>query len=60
VTDARRQWFNDDRIVFKFYGREVVVHEPFGDNSRYWVGPQDPDASSDNDITPLHEAFRLG
>ena len=60
VTDVRRQWFNDDRVVFNFHGREAVVHEPFGDNSRYWIGLQDPDGSPDIDITPLHEAFRRG
>ena len=23
VAEVRRKWFNDDRIVFKFYGREA-------------------------------------
>ena len=29
----------DDRMWFIFKGTEYVLHEPYGDNSRYWVGP---------------------
>jgi hypothetical protein len=58
VTDVRRNWFNDDRVTFKFYGKHAVVNEPYGDNSRYWVGLEDPDASPEIDIGPIHEAFR--
>ena len=58
VTDVRRNWFNDDRVTFKFLGENAVVNEPWGDNSRYWVGLENPDASPDIDITPIHEAFR--
>ena len=58
VSDVRRNWFNDDRISFKFYGVPAVVHEPCGDNSRYWVGLQSPDAAPEIDITPLHTAFK--
>lgn len=31
---------NDIRIEFKYFGRDYIVWEPFGDNSRYWVGPK--------------------
>jgi hypothetical protein len=58
VTEVKRQWFNDDRVAFKFHGKEAVVNEPWGDNSRYWVGLQDPDTSLEIDIAPIHEAFR--
>lgn len=58
VTDVERRWFNDDRVTFKFHGREAVVNEPWGDNSRYWVGLQNPDALPEIDITPIHEAFK--
>ncbi len=58
VTDVSRQWFNDDRVRFKFHGRDAVVNEPWGDNSRYWVGLENPDENQDIDISPIHEAFR--
>lgn len=58
VTDVRRQRFNEDRITFKFRGKDAVVNEPWGDSSRFWVGLQDPDALPEIDITPVHEAFR--
>lgn len=57
VTDVRRNWFKDDRVTFKFHGKAAVVNEPWGDNSRYWVGLEDPDASPDLDIAPIHEVF---
>jgi hypothetical protein len=58
VTDVRRNWFNDDRVTFKLYGKQAVVNEPWGDNSRYWIGLVDVDATSEIDINPLHEAFK--
>ena len=58
VTDVRRNWFNDDRVTFKFHGKAAVVNEPWGDNSRYWVGLADPAADLDIDIAPIHEAFK--
>jgi hypothetical protein len=30
---------DDIRIEFKCHGHDYVVMEPFGDNSRYWIGP---------------------
>lgn len=58
VTDVRRRWFNSDRVTFKFHGKDAVVHEPWGDNSRYWIGLKEPDISTEVDISPLHEAFK--
>jgi hypothetical protein len=58
VTDVRRQWFNDDRVIFKFCGKNAVVNEPWGDNSRYRIGLEEPHASPGADIRPIHEAFR--
>jgi len=60
VTDVQRQWFSDhgDPVTFKFHGEDAVVNELWGDNSRYWIGLQDPDASPDIDITPILEAFQ--
>ena len=56
VTNVRRNWFNDDRFSFTFYGRTCVVNEPFGDNGRYWIGPTELEQLLD--IKPIHEAFR--
>ena len=58
VTEVRRNWFNDDRVSFRFKGQAAVVNEPWGDSSRYWVGLQDPDASPETDIAPIHDAFK--
>ena len=44
VTDVcRRRLFSssdDVHLQFRFHGYEFVVWEPYGDNSRYWVGPK--------------------
>lgn len=56
VTDIRRTWFNEDRIKFKFNGEPFIVWEPYGDNSRYWIGPSEP--LSEQDISPIHVAFQ--
>ena len=56
VTGVRRNWFNEDRFSFSFLGRPCVVNEPFGDNSRYWIGPAEKQPALD--MRPVHEAFR--
>lgn len=51
---------NDVRVGFKYLGIEFIVWEPFGDNSRYWIG-MDNDAkreTSNIDISPLANTFR--
>ncbi|MES2049846.1 MAG: hypothetical protein V4447_15700 [Pseudomonadota bacterium] len=45
-------------MTFKFHGKAAVVNEPWGDNSRYWIGLEDPDALPHIDITSIHEAFK--
>lgn len=47
---------NDLRVTFTYYGTPCVVWEPFGDNSRYWIGPAN-DEGERVDIQPLEEAF---
>lgn len=48
VTDvrSRRRWTGspDVHIRFQYCEREYVVWEPFGDNSRWWIGPDDTDS----------------
>ena len=56
VENVKRNWFNDDRISFTFRGRPCVVNEPWGDNSRFWIGPATPDPELD--MAPVNDAFR--
>jgi hypothetical protein len=49
----------DLRAKFRYQGDEFVVVEPFGDNSRYWIGPV-ADAPH-RDLSPIEtrlEVFR--
>jgi hypothetical protein len=56
VSNLKRQWRSDDRLTFVFRGAPWVVHEPFGDNSRYWIGPREA-KNHVLDIGPIHDAF---
>ena len=57
VANIKRNYFNDDRVSFTYGGERWVVNEPFGDNSRYWIGPERGQHSG-LDAAPVHEAFR--
>jgi len=57
VTEVKRQWFNEDRVIFKYHGIPAVVNEPWGDNSRYWLGFQEPGSYPEINLEPLHKAF---
>ena len=57
VTKLERNYFNEDRASFMYGGERWVVNEPFGDNSRYWIGPE-RGLSSALDARPIHEAFQ--
>ena len=49
----------DIRVTFNYLGIEYIVWEPYGDNSRYWIGPKQTDGQMlDTDIAPLANAFR--
>ena len=43
-------------LRFRFRGREFVVWEPYGDNSRYWIGPAD-EKEAPIDAAELQAAF---
>jgi hypothetical protein len=70
VSDVRRRKMfaksSDVHIEFQYLGRPYIVWEPFGDNSRYWIGPADmvagaPDVAKlehPKDIANLEEAFK--
>ncbi|KZC39906.1 hypothetical protein RHOFW510R12_01280 [Rhodanobacter sp. FW510-R12] len=49
---------DDVRVRFDFHNRQYVVVEPFGDNSRYWVGPANNDSPSES-VAPLERAFSV-
>jgi hypothetical protein len=61
VTDVRpRKPFSrssEVHVEFKYLGQDYIVWEPYGDNSRYWIGPKDADRVS-NDISSLESAFK--
>jgi hypothetical protein len=56
VIAIDRGFRSDDRLTFIFNGVPWVVHEPWGDNSRYWIGPRE---AKDHgfDVAPIHNAF---
>lgn len=54
ITDDR-----DVRVSFRFSDVGYIVCEPFGDSSRYWIGPKnDSDQSQTVDISPIVNVFR--
>jgi len=55
VSDFKCVRSNDDRFAFVYLGRNCVVNEPFGDNSRYWIGPLEKDPPID--MTAIRDAF---
>ncbi|MCL1142547.1 hypothetical protein [Shewanella gaetbuli] len=55
----RKMFSSQDEIHirFKFNGIDYIVWEPYGDNSRFWLGP-DRDEYDDN-IVEIFNLFRL-
>lgn len=47
----------DVHIEFKYLGRDYLVWEPFGDNSRYWIGPKTKEEPAP-DIQMIEDRFR--
>ena len=60
VSDVRRwrpfRGWGEMRLRFSYRGVECVVWEPFGDNSRYWIGPEEKTDAFD--IGEIERAFR--
>ena len=48
----------DRRVEFRFRGRDFMVWEPYGDSSRYWIGPQDDNDDRPIDISVIEDAFK--
>lgn len=47
----------DIRVEFKYRGKDCVVVEPFGDNSRYWVGSLNLESTM-TDLGEVENAFK--
>jgi hypothetical protein len=48
---------NDVRLRFSYLGDDYEVYEPFGDNSRYWIGPDGEQAQRVSRIEEIHDVF---
>lgn len=47
VLDIRKLFSrNEVHVRFAFAGKTFIVWEPFGDNSRLWIGPDDGESVS--------------
>ena len=60
VTDVRVRRLlsksSDIHVEFRYRGKPYIVWEPFGDHSRYWIGPKD-EGSGVGEISKLEAAF---
>lgn len=61
VTDVRtRKLFSGSseiHVEFKYLNRDYIVLEPYGDNSRYWIGPKNPEENA-GDISQIENALK--
>ena len=59
VTRVRRLFeANEIHAEFEFRGEAFCVWEPYGDNSRYWVGPSQEAQISQQRIAEVETLFR--
>jgi hypothetical protein len=60
VTEVeQRRLFSRDsevHVKFKYQGHPCIVWEPYGDNSRFWIGPEGKDSFA-GDMAPVERAF---
>lgn len=47
---------SDVHVEFKYLGRPYIVWEPYGDSSRYWIGPKEG-VEAGGDSTAIEQAF---
>jgi hypothetical protein len=61
VTEARPRKMlsgsSDVHLEFKYLGLPYIVWEPYGDSSRYWIGPKHG-ADAGGDSTAIEQAFK--
>ena len=56
IRRAKSSWFSrDDFCEFEVNGVRFVAEEPFGDSSRYWIGPLE--GHHDAELTVVRERF---
>lgn len=48
---------SDVHVEFKYRGQPYIVWEPYGDSSRYWIGPKDG-VEAGGDSTAIEQAFK--
>ncbi len=51
IKNIQKQNFFDSseiRIRFVYKNKHYIVWEPFGDNSRYWIGPSEEEIGKSN------------
>ena len=47
------------RIEFRYRNQNYIVFEPFGDNSRYWVGLLEEDEKKEYDYSDMKEIEKV-
>ena len=57
VADVELARDCEDRLRFRFHERPCLVTEPYGDNSRYWIGIENADDPLGLDLGPVERAF---
>ena len=61
ITDIRKRkpfiGSSEIHVEFKYLNRDYIVWEPYGDSSRYWIGPKNPDECTD-DIGIIDNTFK--
>jgi hypothetical protein len=50
-------WFKEIHLRFRYNGVDGIVYEHFGDNSRYWIVPEDPQQMF-SDVQPIALALQ--
>ena len=60
VITHRRRWYSADEVLvrFDFAGARFVVREPYGENSRLWVGPQNGEPADPKTLRKLQLSFQ--
>ena len=48
----------DIHAEFRFKGQPFIVWEPYGDNSRYWIGPKDCSVAESIDLSSVEHVFK--
>jgi len=58
VADVTKTNSSEVHVTFKYKNKNFTVLEPYGDSSRYWIGPDDDDDPQNIDIMEIEKVFR--